>query len=234
MADTSDGETEIQIKHTVATVLGCLEKGIVIASAFIPLIGIVTPIVGAVKKTLVEDNKIKMLEKEFQQIHDKLESISQQTEQMLDQIQLSEIEINYGQAENSIKFQYQAFQNMMDHIRKDPEDSEHYREEFKKIYRNQKGLKNLNVYYDAIMEDQGPFGQPLLKFYQNNCKRNKKIMEARCAHLSYLFYIGLIAEMAYKEVIEDDQEMIRKEWGQKLIDIQTKMQEALDECNEKE
>ncbi|GAA6097634.1 protein rapunzel-like [Tachysurus ichikawai] len=65
--------------------------------------------VGAVKKRLVEDNKINMLEKEFQQIHDKLESISQQTEQMLDQIQLSEIEINYGQSENSIKFQYQAF-----------------------------------------------------------------------------------------------------------------------------
>ncbi|XP_027013657.2 protein rapunzel-like [Tachysurus fulvidraco] len=236
MAATSDSstsmpETEIQIRQYAAKFLGCLEKGIVITSAFFPLIGIVSPLIGTMKKKLVEDNNIKLLEKEFQQIYDKLECISQQTEQMLDQIQLSEIQINYGQHENSIKYQYQALKNMMDCIWKNPENSDQYIEDFKNIYVNQNGIGNLKVYYDGIMEHHGPFGQPLLKCYQKNCKRNKKIMEARCAHLNYLFYIGLIAQIAYAEVIGDDQE-VAKEWGQKFIDIQTKMQEALDECNE--
>ncbi|XP_053467981.1 protein rapunzel-like [Ictalurus furcatus] len=220
-----------QIKQTAAMVLGGLEKVSSFASTINPLFGIVTTLVGVVRKGLVEDQASE-LDKDFQQIHDKLESISEQNKQLLDQIQISEINKNYGDLEKNIKYQYQAFKTMVDRIRKDPEKDERYREDFKKIYRKQKGRLNLNVYYQAVMEDHGPFGRPLLKYYLDHCNRNRKIMEARCAHLANLFHIGLMALMAYYVVTEDDEDEFREEWGQKVINIQTKMQEVLDECSE--
>ncbi|XP_026780101.2 protein rapunzel-like [Pangasianodon hypophthalmus] len=222
-----------QIKQTAVIVLGCLEKVSSFASSFNPLFGIVTSLVGVVRKGLVED-EANELDKDFQQIHDKLESISEQNKKLLEQIHISEINKNYGDLEKNIEHQYKAFKTMVDRVRKDPENGEHYREDFKKIYRKQKGRLNLNVFYQAIMEEQGPFGRPLLKYYLEHCKRNRKVMEARCAHLVYLFRIGLIALMAYYVVTEDDEDEFREEWGQKVIDIQTKMQEVLDECSENE
>lgn len=219
------------IKQTAAMVLGCLETVSSFASSFNPLFGIVTSLVGVVRKGLVED-EVNNLDKDFQQIHEKLESISVQNKKLLDQIHISEINKNYGDLEKNIEYQYRAFKIMVDRIRKDPEKSEHYREEFKKIYRKQKGRLNLNEYYKGIMEDHGPFGRPLLKDYLENCNRNKNFMEAKCAQIAYLFHIGLMALMAYYVVTEDDEDEFREEWGPKVIDIQTKMQEALDECSE--
>ncbi|XP_047664391.1 protein rapunzel-like [Tachysurus fulvidraco] len=219
-----------QIKQTAAIVLGCLESVSSFAATFNPLFGIVTTLVGAARKGLVDDDTSK-LEKDFQQIHEKLESISEQNKQLLDQIHTAEITINYGNLERNIEHQYRGFKNMVDRIRIDPEKSERYREEFKKIYRKQKGHQNLNRYYDAIMEDEGPFGKPLLIFYLEHYKKNKKIMEAKCSHLAYIFHIGLIALMAYYVVTEDNEDEFRDEWGQKVFNIQAKMQEVLEECN---
>ncbi|XP_058233028.1 protein rapunzel-like [Hemibagrus wyckioides] len=228
-------EDKEQIKHTAAIVLGCLESVSSFASTFNPLFGIVTKLVGAVRKGLVEDDTHK-LEKDFQQIHDKLESISVQNKQLLDQTRISEINANYGQLEKNIETQYKAFKNMVDSIRKNPDNDEVYKEDFKNIYRIQGSFQNLLMYYNSIMEKQGSFERPLLKYYLEESKkvygeRNKKFMEAKCAHLTNLFYIGLIALMAYYVVTGDDEEEFQKEWGQKVLEIQTKMQEVLAECN---
>ncbi|XP_027013482.1 protein rapunzel-like [Tachysurus fulvidraco] len=219
-----------QIKQTAAIVLGCLESVSSFAATFNPLFGIITTLVGAARKGLVDDDTSK-LDKDFQQIHEKLEGISEQNKQLLDQIHTAEITINYGNLEKNIEHQYRSFKNMVENIREVPEKSEHYREEFKKIYRKQKGHQNLNRYYDAIMEDGGPFGKPLLKFYLEHFKKNKKDLETTCSHLAYIFHIGLIALMAYYVVTEDNEDEFRDEWGQKVFNIQTKMQEVLNECN---
>ncbi|KAM9436418.1 protein rapunzel-like isoform 1-T4 [Clarias gariepinus] len=222
-----------QIKQTAVIVLGCLEKVSSFASSFNPLFGIVTTLVGVVRKGL-EDDEVNELDKDFQQIHDKLKRMSEQNKELLDQIQIMEIKKNYGDLEKNIEEQYRAFKKMVDGVSKDPEKGERYRGDFKKTYRKQKGRLNLNEYYRAITEDHGPFGRPLLKDYLEHCNGNRKIMEARCAHLAYLFHIGLIALMAYYVVTEDDEDEFREEWGQKVIVIQTKMQEALDKCTEEE
>ncbi|XP_060756971.1 protein rapunzel-like [Neoarius graeffei] len=219
-----------QIKQTAAIVLGCLEKVSSFASTINPLFGIVTTLVGVVREGLVEDEANK-LDKDFEQIHDKLESISKQNKKLLDHIRISEIEKNYGDLEKNIEHQYRAFKIMVDGVRKYPEKGEYYRENFKKTYRKQQGRLNLNEYYRAVMEEQGPFGRPILKDYLEHCKRDREIMEARCAHLAYLFHIGLIALMAYYVVTEDDEDEFRDEWSPRVINIETKMQEALDECS---
>ncbi|KAF4076102.1 hypothetical protein AMELA_G00226600 [Ameiurus melas] len=220
-----------QIKQTAVMVLGCLEKVSSFASTFNPLFDIVTKLIGVVRKGLVEDG-VRELDKNFQQIHDKLESISEQNKQLLDQIQIGEINKNYGDLEKNIECQYKAFKTMVDRIMKNPEKEKSHRDDFKKIYRKQKGRLNLNAFYDAVIKEHGPFGRPLLIFYLDHCKRDRKIMEARCAHLANLFHIGLMALMAYYVVTEDDEDEFREEWGQKVINIQTKMQEVLDECSE--
>ncbi|XP_058232895.1 protein rapunzel-like [Hemibagrus wyckioides] len=220
-----------QIQHAAAEVLGCIEKVSSFASSFNPLFDIVTKLVGAVRKGLEEDEKFNKLEKEFQQIDDKLESISVQNKQLLDQILIQEINTNYGQLEQNIETQYKAFKNMVDRIRKNPDNEMVYKEDFKDIYRKQGSFQNLLMYYNSVMEKQGPFERPLLKYYLEQSERNKKFMEAKCAHLTNLFYIGLIALMAYYVVTGDDEEEFKKEWGQKVLEIQTKMQEVLAECS---
>ncbi|KAG7317989.1 hypothetical protein KOW79_019024 [Hemibagrus wyckioides] len=208
-----------QIQHAAAEVLGCIEKVSSFASSFNPLFDIVTKLVGAVRKGLEEDEKFNKLEKEFQQIDDKLESISVQNKQLLDQILIQEINTNYGQLEQNIETQYKAFKNMVDRIRKNPDNEMVYKEDFKDIYRKQGSFQNLLMYYNSVMEKQGPFERPLLKYYLEQSERNKKFMEAKCAHLTNLFYIGLIALMAYYVVTGDDEEEFKKEWGQKVKNL---------------
>ncbi|XP_027013661.1 protein rapunzel-like [Tachysurus fulvidraco] len=216
-----------QFKQTAAVVLGLLESVSSFAATFNPLFGIVTEVIGAAKKGLVGDDK----QEDFQQIHEKLESISEKNKQLLDQIHIAEIKSHYGGFEKNIKDQYKGFQDMVEKIRADPEKSEHYREDFKNIYREKNGHQNLNRYYDSIMENEDTFGIPILKVYLKHCNKNKKIMQAECSYLAYLFHIGLIALMAYYVVTEDNKDEFRDEWGPKVSDIQTKMQDVLEECN---
>ncbi|XP_053467978.1 protein rapunzel isoform X2 [Ictalurus furcatus] len=220
-----------QIKQTAAKVLGYVEKVSSFASSIDPLFGIVTSLVGVVRKGLVEDEPNE-LDKDFKQIHDKLESISEQNKQTLRQIRIDEINETFGKYEEYIKHQYGAFNTMVDRVRTNPDDAERYMENFKNIYEKDKSDLSLDVYYRGVMGKNSLFGRPLLTTYLEHCDRDRKIMEARCAHLAHLFQIGLMALMAYYAVTEDDEDEVREKWAQRVIDIQTKMQEVLDECGE--
>ncbi|KAF4076109.1 hypothetical protein AMELA_G00226680 [Ameiurus melas] len=220
-----------QIKQTAAKVLGYVEKVSSFASSIDPLFGIVTSLVGVVRKGLVEDESNE-LDKDFKQIHNKLESISEQNKQTLRQIRIDEINETFGKYEEYIKHQYGAFNTMVDRIRTNPDNAQHHMEYFKDIYEKDKSELSLDVYYRGVMGKKSLFGRPLLTTYLEHCDRDRKIMEARCAHLAHLFQIGLMALMAYYAVTEDDEDEVREKWAQRVLDIQTKMQEVLDECSE--
>lgn len=222
-----------QIKQTAAKVLGYVEKVSSFASSIDPLFGIVTSLVGVVRKGLVED-ETNELDKDFKKIHDKLESISQQNKQTLRQIRINEINEVFGKYEEYIKHQYGAFNTMVNRVRTNPDDADRFMKDFKNIYEKDKSDLSLDVFYRGVTGKNSLFGRPLLTVYLDHCDRDRKIMEARCAHLAHLFQIGLMALMAYYAVMEDDEDEIREKWAQRVIDIQTKMQEALDECSELE
>ncbi|TSK20109.1 hypothetical protein Baya_1657 [Bagarius yarrelli] len=222
-----------QIKQTAAKVLGYVEKVSSFASSIDPLFGIVTSLVGVVRKGLVED-ETNELDKDFKEIHAKLESISAQNKQTLHQIRIDEINETFGKYEEYIKHQYGAFNTMVDRVRTHPDNADHFMEEFKNIYERDKSDLSLDVFYRGVIGRNSVFGRPLLMTYLEHCDRNRKIMEARCAHLAHLFQIGLMALMAYYAVTEDDEDEVRDKWSQRVIDIQTKMQEVLDECSEPE
>lgn len=219
-----------QIKATAVKVLCYVEKISSFASNIDPLFGIVTSVVGVVRKGLgdEEDNE---MDKDFKQIHQKLETISEKNKQTLRQIRIDEINETYGKHEEIIKHQYKAFNTMLENVKLDPDNSDRHMKDFVKIYENDKMDLSLDTYYRGV-KGAALFGKPMLQVYLENCQRNKKVMEARCSHIAHLFYIGLMALMAYYAVTEDDEDEVRDKWCPRVIEIQAKMQEVLEQCTE--
>ncbi|XP_041665323.1 rapunzel 2 [Cheilinus undulatus] len=223
MADTE------KIKKTAAKVLGCVEKVSSFASSIDPIFGIVSSLVGVARKGLV-DEESHALEKDFQEINSKLESISQKNQQCLRKIRIDEVNETYGKYEEFIKHQYAAFNSMVAQVKKDPDNTQRYFDGYEKIYERDKSDLSLDVYYRGVMGTNLLFGRTLLKVYFDNCEGDLEIMERRCSHITHLFHIGLIALMAYTAVTEDDEDEVREKWAKRVVEIQEKMQEVLSEC----
>lgn len=220
-----------QMKKTAAKVLGCVEKVSSFASSIDPLFGVVSCLVGVVRKGLV-DEEDHALEKDFREIHNKLESISMKNKRTLQQIRIDEVNETFGKYEEYIKHQYTAFSTMVDRVKKDPGRADRHMKDYEKIYERDKSDLSLNVYYRGVMGTDAIFGRPLLKVYLEHCNHDRRVMERRCSHLAHLFYIGLISLMAYTSVTEDDEDEVRDKWAPKMADVEAKMQEALRQCNE--
>lgn len=221
-----------QIKKTAAKVLCCVEKVSSFASSFDPIFGIVSSLVGVARRGLV-DEEDHPLDDDFQEINSKLESISQKNHECLKKIRIDEVNETYGKYEEYIKHQYDAFNKMVARVKKDPDQTKQYMEDFEKIYERDKGDLSLDVYYRGVMGTNLLFGRTLLKVYLDNCGGDREIMERRCSHIAHLFHMGLISLMAYTAVTEDDEDEVRDKWAKRVQDIQEKMLEVLSQCKDK-
>lgn len=221
-----------QIKKTAAKVLCCVEKVSSFASSFDPIFGIVSSLVGVARRGLV-DEEGHPLDKDFQEINSKLESISQKNQECLKKIRIDEVNETYGKYEEYIKHQYTAFNNMVAMVKKDPDQTKQYMEKFEMIYERDKADLSLDVYYRGVMGTNLLFGRTLLKVYLDNCDGDREIMERRCSHIAHLFHMGLISLMAYTAVTEDDEDEVRDKWAKRVQDIQEKMLEVLSQCKDK-
>ncbi|XP_035537913.1 rapunzel 2 [Morone saxatilis] len=220
-----------KIKKTAAKVLCCVEKVSSFASSIDPIFGIVSSLVGVARKGLV-DEEGHALDKDFQAINTKLESISEKNQQCLRKIRIDEVNETYGKYEEYIKHQYTAFNNMVAQVKKDPDNTQRHMEAFEKIYERDKSDLSLDVYYNGVMGTKSLFGRSLLKVYLDSCDGDREIMERRCSHIAHLFHMGLIALMAYTAVTEDDEDEVREKWAKRVEDIQKKMQEVLSQCKD--
>ncbi|XP_049606575.1 protein rapunzel-like [Syngnathus scovelli] len=227
MADSS------QVKKTAVVVLTYVEKVSSFASSIDPIFGIVSSLVGVARKGLMDEEGHE-LDKDFQAIHSKLESISEKNRQCLMQIRTDEVNETLGKYEENIKHQYEAFNTMVVQMKKDPDNTPHYMQNFEQIYDRDEMDNSLNVYYRGVMGAGSLFGRPLLKVYLENCNADATIMERHCSHVAHLFHMGLIALMAYTAVTEGDEDEVRKKWAARVRDIQEKMQEVLTLCNSRD
>lgn len=218
-----------QIKKTAVKVLSCVEKVSSFASSIDPIFGIVSSLVGVARKGLMDDEG-HPLDKDFQAIHSKLESISQKNQECLKKIHIDEVNETYGKYEEYIKHQYNAFNSMVAQVKKDPDNAKRYMETFEKIYERDKSELSLDVYYRGVMGTKTVFGKSLLKVYFEHCDGDREIMERRCSHIAHLFQMGLIALMGYTAVTEDDEDEVREKWTSRVQDIQEKIEEVLSEC----
>lgn len=220
-----------QVKKTAVKVLGCVEKATSFASSIDPMFGIVSSLIGVVRKGLGSE-EAHACDKDFQVVHSKLASISEQNRQCLRQIRIDEVNQTFGKYEEFIKHQYEAFNGMVKAVKKDPENAQAHMDEYASVYEKDKSDLSLDVYYRGVMGTGSVFGRPLLKVYLEHCEGDRRIMEHRCSHLGHLFQIGLIALMAYTAVTEDDEDEVREKWGKRVEAIQGKMLEVLSQCRE--
>lgn len=221
-----------KIKKHAATVLCCVEKVSSFASSIDPIFGVVSSLVGIARKGLLDDQG-NPLDSDFQEINSQLESVSKKNQKCLKQIQIDEINENYGKYEEYIKHQYAAFNTMVARVKKDPDMTQQHMETFEKIYERDKSDLSLNVYYNGVMGTGSLFGRNLLKVYMEHCDGDLEIMEHRCSHITHLFHMGLISLMAYTAVTEDDEDEVSKKWAKRVADIQQEMQKVLSQCKEK-
>ncbi|XP_029976755.1 rapunzel 2 [Salarias fasciatus] len=222
-----------QIKKTAAKVLCCVEKVSSFASSIDPIFGVVSSLVGVARKGLLDEEGHE-LDKDFQEINTKLESISQKNQHCLRKIRIDEVNETYGKYEEFIKHQYAAFNTMVAQVKKDPDHTQRYMDNFEKTYERDKSDLSLDVYYRGVMGTHSLFGRPLLKVYLDNCDGDREIMEHRCSHIAHLFHMGLIALMAYTAVTEDDEDEVWEKWAGRVHDIQEKMQEVMSQCKQPE
>ena len=220
-----------QVKKTVVKVLCCVEKVSSFASSVDPICGIISPLVGLLRKGLQED-EANPLDKDFQALHSQMESISAKNRQCLQKIRIDEVNETYGKYEEFIKHQYAAFGDMVTRVKKDPDSADHHMSTFERVYERDKADMSLDVYYRGVMGKGTLFGRPLLLVYLDHCERDRTVMEHRCSHLRLLFHMGLIALMAYTAVTEDDEEEVAQKWAKRVQEIQGKMEEVLRQCKD--
>ncbi|KAJ3608602.1 hypothetical protein NHX12_023134 [Muraenolepis orangiensis] len=218
-------------KTAIGEVLNCVEKVASFASSINPLFGIVSSLVGVVRKGLLDDESHPM-DKDFQELHGQLETISEKNRQCLRQIQINQVDETFGKCEELIKHQYDAFANMVARAKKDPDAAGRHMDEFQKIYERDKADMSLGVFYRGVMGIKTTSGCALLLVYLKHCDRDRNIMEHHCSHLRLLFHKGLVALMAYTAVIEDDEEEVAQKWFKMMQDIQKKMEEVLSQCKD--
>ncbi|KAJ3609393.1 hypothetical protein NHX12_023916 [Muraenolepis orangiensis] len=216
-------------KTAIGEVLNCVEKIASFASSINPLFGIVSSLVRVVRKGLLDDESHPM-DKDFQELHGQLETISEKNLQCLRQIQINEVYETFGKCEEFIKHQYDAFANMVARAKKDPDAAGRHMDEFQKIYKRDKSDMSLEVFYHGVMGITNVYGRHLLLVYLEHCDRDRNIMQHRCSHLRLLFHKGLVALMAYTVVTEDDEEEVAQKWTKRVQDIQKKMEEVLSQC----
>lgn len=219
-----------QIKKTAVKVLCCVEKVSSFASSFDPIFGVVSTLVGVARRGLV-DEEGHPLDEDFQEINSQLKSISQKNKECLKKIRIDEVNETYGKYEEYIKSQYGAFNKMLENVKKDPDQTKKYMEDFEKIYEDRKSDMSLNVFYRGVI-GTSQFGRNLLKVYFDNCDGEREIMDGHCSHIAHLFHMGLISLMAYTAVTEDDEDEVREKWTKRVKEIQQKMEEVLSQCKD--
>ena len=165
------------MKKTAVNVLFWVEKVTSLASSIHPLFGIVSSVAGVVHKGLLDDESLPM-EKDFQSLHEKMETISEKNRKCLQEIQIKDVNDTFGKYEEFIKHQYAAFGDMVTRVKNDPTASEQHKKDFVKIYDRDGQDLSLDVFYRGVMGEGSVFGRPLLQVYLEACDRDRNIMDA--------------------------------------------------------
>ncbi|XP_032894322.1 protein rapunzel-like [Amblyraja radiata] len=162
---------------------------------------------GAILKLVLgkqDSEELKYMKEQFQIVRNKLDVISDQIGQVLWEIQRSTIDNQYFPIEENLKNQFRKY---MDILRSAPEFRDKDRDEFLAHFDATKGDQNMS--YD---------------------QRNRRLMEVMCCRLKELFCIGLIAVLGHAAVTGNDVEALKKEWNQKLAQVEAKMISMVDRC----
>ncbi|XP_028984356.1 protein rapunzel-like [Betta splendens] len=219
-------EDHSKVKQNVVKVLHCVATISSAAAVINPIFGVVGSLIRVVLHQ-IDDEDIRKLKREFSSVNSALDKISRQNRDTLAQIEKGTVDNQFSQVERNLKNQFRKFMQM---VEARPELRERKRADFEESYMNDLDDQNLHTLYDGVVGKPKLFGKPILQVYLKHSDRDRHTMERLCTHLTYLFCIGLIALMAHRAIIGDDEESLSEEWAERMEEVQEKMQEALRKC----
>lgn len=185
---------------------------------------------GAILKLVMgnqDSPELKYMKEQFQIVRNKLDVISDQIGQVLLEIERSTINNQYFPIEENLKNQFRKYMEILSSA---PQFRDKERDEFLAHYDATKGDQNLHTLFDAVMGFSAVFGKPILETAMSYDQRNRRLMEVMCCRLKELFCIGLIALLGHAAVTGNDVEALKKEWNQKLAQVEAKMKSMVDQC----
>ncbi|XP_032896406.1 protein rapunzel-like [Amblyraja radiata] len=226
--DRASAELKANMKEARAT-MGLFQDRAVFATTAGVLKGIFQ-VGGAILKLVLgkrESEELIYMKEQFQAVRNQLDVISDQIRQVLWEIERSTINNQYFPIEENLKNQFRKY---MDILRSAPEFRDKERDEFLTHFDVTKGDQNLHTLFDAVMGFSAVFGKPILETAMSYDQRNRRLMESMCCRLKELFCIGLIALLGHAAVTGNDVEALKKEWNQKLAQVEAKMKSMVDRC----
>uniref|UniRef100_A0A8C6T6D6 Rapunzel 4 n=1 Tax=Neogobius melanostomus TaxID=47308 RepID=A0A8C6T6D6_9GOBI len=115
------------------------------------------------------------------------------------------------------------------HLNAEPNYREAYKEEFLDHFDATGGDQNLHTLFSAVMGDFSR--ESVLKITMDYVEKDRRAVEEFCARLKQLFCVGLIALLGHA-VLKDygDEEQLLKEWGDKMAEVQKRMDAVIQEC----
>lgn len=220
-------EDQNKLKQGLVKVLQCVATISSAAAVVNPIFGVAGSLIRVVLHQ-IDDEDIQTLKREFRSVNQALDKLSQQNRSTLQQIKKVTADQQFSQVENNIRNQFRKY---MDMVEARPEYRERKKDDFIESHINDLEDQNLHTLYDSVMGKPRLFSGPILKVYLDYSQGDRGTMERLCTHLTYLFCIGLIAQIGFAVVYGDDDEALIEEWTEKMEDVQEKMQEALGRCH---
>ncbi|TRY94011.1 hypothetical protein DNTS_032825 [Danionella cerebrum] len=218
-----------QKKGMVEDVMDVFEKGAEfvasIAGDLFPVFSIVGPIVKLALDN-VESKETRYMTEQFQKVRDHLEVVSEQVQQINQEIKKSGMDADYFSVEENISNQFRKF---MDVLNAKPEYREVRKKPFLEYFNKTGGNRNLHTLYDAVTGNNFG-GESILEITLNYEQKSRRGMEEFYAMLKKLFCVGLITLLGQAALKGDDEEKLLQEWIEKIKVVQSKIDVVIEDC----
>ncbi|XP_053742953.1 rapunzel 4 [Synchiropus splendidus] len=219
-------------KDMVETVMEVFEQGAEvvasIAGDLFPVFAIAAPIVKLALDN-VESKEAVFMKEQFQKVRERLEVVSEEIKRINDEVKKSGADSAYFSVEENITNQFRKY---MDILNAKPKFREVKKKTFLDHFAQTGGDKNLNTLYNAVTGENFS-GESVLEITLNFEQKSRRPVEDFCARLKKLFCIGLIALLGHAALKGyDEEEVLLKDWGEKMKIVQEKMNAVILECVE--
>ncbi|XP_028649988.1 uncharacterized protein LOC114646145 [Erpetoichthys calabaricus] len=171
-----------------------------------------------------ESSESEYVKNQLQKISDKLNDVSENLTDIRKEIEKLGMDIKFSEVEENIKGQFRKY---MEILNEEPEYREKKVKRFKNHFSNTRGDGNLHELYEGVI---GEGSIAILKTVLTYWEKNRRVVEDFCAHLKYLFVIGISALMVHTALENGDVSRQEKYWKEKMETVELKMKSAVEDC----
>ncbi|TSK20110.1 hypothetical protein Baya_1658 [Bagarius yarrelli] len=222
-----------QKKEAIEAAMEMLERGSeVLASAVGELFPLCEAAAPVLKLALdnVNSKEVVYVKEQFLVVNKKLDVISYQLDAIKCEIEKGRVDSQYFSVEENIRNQFRKY---LDILEAKPQFQEVKTRLFLNHFSKTGGEKNLHVLYDGLM-GTNTFGEPILNVVKTYEARNRRVLEDFCVRMKELFCLGLIVLLGHCALTqgEDLEQEKFSEWSERILEVETEMKAAIEECVE--